>query len=152
MWIAAIYAYTFLPEIIPIHFDGSGIANGYGNKATMFLLPVIGTAIFILVTVLSKYPQIFNYTVRITDQNKQYQYKNTTRMLRCLKLSIAIIFIVIVIDMYLSGTKKMDGLGSWFLIMVFSIINIPVAYFISRMFAKPKAATQNLPADGSQKN
>ena len=152
LWIATAYIYTAFTGIIPIHFDEDGNPDNYGSKAAIFLLPIIGTAVFILLTALNKYPLIFNYSVTITDENRKYQYQNAIRMLRCLKLSIAIICTIITIEMYLSGSKKTYITGSWFLIMIFLVINIPVAYFIMRMFMKPKAPTQNNAIDGPQKN
>lgn len=32
LWLTSIYGYLTLPEIIPIHFSGSGKADGFGDK------------------------------------------------------------------------------------------------------------------------
>jgi uncharacterized membrane protein len=54
----ALYAWsTFgaLPERIPMHFDGSGVANGFAPKswAAWLLLPAIGAGISILFTLIA---------------------------------------------------------------------------------------------------
>ena len=92
LWIFCIRSYTILPEIIPTHFSGSGVVDGHGSKATLFILPVIATVIFLLLSVLNKYPYVFNYIVLITSDNAERQYRLATRMLRQLKLIIILLF------------------------------------------------------------
>lgn len=42
-WILAIQAFPSLPSTIPSHFNAKGEVNGYSSKATIFLLPAVGT-------------------------------------------------------------------------------------------------------------
>ena len=141
-WLVAIYSYTVLPDIIPIHFDTQGRINGYGNKIVIVILPIIGTVIFMFITILNKHPHIFNYPVTITNKNREFQSKNATRMLRCLKVSISLLFCLSALDIYLSGIKKTTGINGTFLIFAIALINISVIYFIRKMFLNSeKSAT-----------
>ena len=38
----------FLPEIIPVHFAGNGVADDFGNKIEIFLMPILLLAVTIL--------------------------------------------------------------------------------------------------------
>lgn len=97
LWIYCIKAYRILPETIPTHFNLKGVADDYGSKATMFILPSVATAIYILITVLNQYPHIFNYMVKITADNAEKQYSFATRMLRVVKLIVIVLIGVICI-------------------------------------------------------
>ena len=37
----AIISFFFLPEIIPVHFAGNGVADDFGNKTEIFLMPIL---------------------------------------------------------------------------------------------------------------
>jgi len=93
-----IYYYNKLPNIIPIHFDFSGKADAFGNKSQIISIPIINTILYIGLTVLNKYPHIFNYLGEITLDNAASQYKFATRLLRFIKLIVMIVFLVIVIS------------------------------------------------------
>lgn len=96
MWCYVLFVYSKLPEIIPTHFSFSGKADAYGSKSSIFTLPILGLVIFVLLTILNRFPHIFNYPVTITEDNALQQYKMGTRVLRYLKLIIAIIFLTII--------------------------------------------------------
>ena len=68
-WILAILSFSNLPESIPTHFNGAGEADGFGEKSNIFALPIIGTILFIGMTMLNKNPHIFNYPKAITNEN-----------------------------------------------------------------------------------
>ena len=46
-WILSIICFSDLPESIPTHFNGAGKADGFGEKINFFVLPIIGTILFI---------------------------------------------------------------------------------------------------------
>lgn len=69
LWGMVIWMYPLLPEEIPIHFNGIGEADGFGSKTTIFLTPIIATFLVVLLSVLERNPENFNYTVKITKEN-----------------------------------------------------------------------------------
>ena len=134
IWWLAIYYFFVLPNIIPVHFSASGKPDSYGSKETIFILPIIGLFIFILLSLLNKYPQIFNYPVKITAANALKQYTNGTRMIRYVKTAVLVIFTLILLFTGLTATGKSNGLGVWFLPLTLVLIVIPVVYLISKAF------------------
>ena len=130
LWGITIFSYANLPEIIPTHFNASGQADDEGSKMILFFLPVIGTLIFVVLTVLNQYPHIFNYPVAITEANAQKQYNNAVRMLKVLKLIIAAVFSILVFLIYHAASPDNGSLGIWFLPVVLGIILIPLGYFV----------------------
>lgn len=134
IWILTILNYFSLPDTIPIHFNASGHADGYGNKSTFFILPVIGTLIFILLSVLNKYPHIFNYPVNITEENAYRQYSNATRLVRYIKFSVEFTFLVIVWGIIQTAHGKSGGLGVWQLPLTLALNLIPTIYFAVKSY------------------
>jgi uncharacterized membrane protein len=129
LWLFNLVHFNDLPATIPIHFNGSGIADSYGPRASIFGLPVIGTLLYIGLTVLQKYPQHFNFSVPITTENALYQYTNAVKMIRVLKIIILVLFFAIDYLTMLTAVGKGDGLGKWFLPFTFGVLFIPIIYF-----------------------
>jgi uncharacterized membrane protein len=136
LWGLTFYSFFVLPTTIPTHFDASGKADDYGNKMTLFILPVLATIIYFGLTQLNKYPHIFNYLTEITVNNAEKQYTMATRMLRFLKLAILIIFSLIIIFTYLTTIGVTNGLGFWFLPLTIGLLFIPTVISICQSFKK----------------
>lgn len=136
LWILTVTAFFKMPDTIPTHFNASGQVDNYGNKETIFILPIIATIIFIGLTILNHYPHIFNYASRITEVNAEYQYSMASKTIRFLKLIIAILFTIIVLDTFLTSINKANGLGSWFLPLTFGLMSLPTMYAIIISFKK----------------
>ena len=135
-WVMTIFAFTTLPESIPTHYNGMGEVDGYGPKATIFFLPVLGTVLFAFLTYIIKKPETFNYTVEITEENALAQYTNATKLLRFMKLALLILFIVIDYKTIATSNGASDGLGKWFLPFTIALIFVPVVFSVYRSFRK----------------
>lgn len=134
MWVIPIIGYSMLPDTIPTHFNIAGEADNWGNKLSVYILPVIGTLLFILLTVVNRFPHIFNYSVEITEDNALRQYTNATRLIRVLKLVLSVIFNLIAVFTIRSAKGESHGLGLWFLPLTLTLIFVPTIYFIIRMY------------------
>ena len=130
LWAFTIFSFIKLPALIPIHFDASGRPDNYGNKWTLFLLPVIGSIVYAGITYLNKFPWVFNYMVQITEGNAESQYSFATRMLRILKCSFMIIFSFIALYSYWTAIGHTEAPGWWFLPLILAIIFVPLIYMI----------------------
>lgn len=137
LWGLAAYFYTQLPGTIPTHFDFFGKANATGKKETLFILPGIGTVIYIALSYLCKIPHLLNYPIPINTNNAEQQYRISVRMLRLLKLSILIVFCLVLLLVYLNVTGNSDGIGIWFVPLVMLLIFAPVVWGI-RAFLRHK--------------
>jgi len=138
IWVLTITNYTNLPDTIPIHYNGAGQADGFGGKATILTLPLIATVLFVGMTILNKFPHIFNYPTNITQDNALRQYTNATRMIRYLKFIIVIIFGLIAFKTIQNANGQADGLGIWFLPLTLGLIFIPLTYFVVKSFKATK--------------
>jgi len=134
IWVLTFTNYSNLPETIPTHYNGAGQADGFGGKATILTLPLIATILFIGLTILNKFPHVFNYPTNITHDNAFRQYTNATRLIRYLKLIIIFIFGLIAFKTIQNANGEADGLGVWFLPLTLGLIFIPLIYFVIKSF------------------
>lgn len=133
IWFLTLSNYPSLPETIPIHYNGMGKADGFGNKSSLLALPIVATILYVGMTILNKYPHVFNYPSDITEQNAFKNYKIATRLIRVLKIVIIIIFGLIVIGTLRNIYGNADGLGIWFLPLIMGLLFVPIIYFLIQM-------------------
>lgn len=119
LWCAPFWFWTSLPEQVPTHFGFDGSPDHWGSKNTIFLLPIITTFLFALLTIVNRYPHSFNYLKPITPENALGQYTSATRMIRKLKMLLLFWFNVILwqIVQTAQGMQQMLGKGFIFLFL-----------------------------------
>jgi uncharacterized membrane protein len=117
-----------IPDSIPTHFGASGKPNSWGNKYTLLLLPSVLIIIYSGLTILSRYPYVYNYPWRITEENAERQYLLARTFLCWLKLEIILLFTFIEWTTIQVALGDNEGLGLMFipisLIVVFGTIGI----------------------------
>ena len=129
--------YAELPDSIPTHFSADGKPDSYNDKWMIWLLPGIGAITYIGLTVLNKYPHIFNYPSEITEENAERQYRMATRMIRILNTSITCFFAYITYSTISIAMGIQNDLGSYFtLFFIGGTVGITVVYAIMAMRAK----------------
>lgn len=122
--------YQSLPDIIPTHYNGAGMADGFGDKWLILTLPLVATVLFVGLTIFNKFPHIFNYPTEITADNALRQYTNATRLIRYLKVIIAVIFGLISYQTIRNANGQIEGLGTWVLPFTLVLIFVPIIYFL----------------------
>ncbi len=81
-----------LPDIVPTNFDLAGKATSWGSKNYLILFLALGLIIYAGMTIISRFPHIFNYTVAINKDNAPMQYVLARQMLAFIKLIIIAMF------------------------------------------------------------
>lgn len=138
IWGIAIYIYPQFPDLIPTHFKTNGEADGYGNKNSLWLLPAIGTLMFVGFTVLSRFPHIYNYPIEITKQNAESQYKNGVMLMRLLKLAVMLIFAFNLYQTQMLIQESSTNIGKWTLTISLGLVMLPIIYFLVKSFRTTK--------------
>lgn len=129
-WFYTVSHYSKLPDIIPTHFGAGGKVDGYGGKMTILFLPLVGTILYVFMTIVARYPHKMNYLVTITEANARKQYSIVTSMFRILKISIAILFFVIAFETVQVAMGAADVLGKWFILILLGLVFVPLFYFM----------------------
>lgn len=137
----AIY-YSSLPDKIPMHFNFSGNVDKYGAKNSVWFLAIIGVITCFGLYKLNHYPHLFNYPVKITEENAKKQYTDTVKMLSYVNLLIAILFAVIcyqIVEIALNQGKQFD---QWSEYLIYTILGLlafgPLVLVVINIFTKEK--------------
>ena len=99
--LAGLWIYTYeaisgsqpLPARIPTHFDAAGNINGWGEPGMLWLLPALGTGLFVLMTLVAFFPQSFNFPVRPTPATRPQLEALALDMIAWLRAEIAGLFL-----------------------------------------------------------
>jgi hypothetical protein len=86
--VRALFGSDHLPERIPIRFDATGHPTTWGSPAMLILLPAITLIIYLLFTVVTRFPGAFNYPFKVTSFNRRQMENLALDMMAWLKVEI----------------------------------------------------------------
>ena len=115
MWVVVGISFTFLNDIVPIHFGADGNPDQYGSKYFILLFPGIGMVIGLTMLLVAKYGKV--------SENYQKYLLATCIILETIFFILTVVFVVYAMT-YLEETPAFDiskimmvVIGSMFIIM-----------------------------------
>lgn len=90
--LSALYGPDKLPERVPLHFGLDGQPNGWGSPHALWTLPIAGSFVGVLMTIVTRYPGSFNYPVRVTRENQARLEELALGMIAWLRLEVLCLF------------------------------------------------------------
>ena len=81
-----------IPDMIPGHYNIAGEIDKYSSKNSIWILIVVQILLFTMMSVLERFPNIWNTGVKITEENQERVYTNLRNMQTYLKMMIMIYF------------------------------------------------------------
>jgi uncharacterized membrane protein len=81
-----------LPGRIPTHFDALGHVNGWGSPHTLLFFPIFAAALYLFLTVIARFPALFNYPVKITESNRAQLEQITLNLISWIKAEMLAFF------------------------------------------------------------
>ncbi|RAW03065.1 DUF1648 domain-containing protein [Pseudochryseolinea flava] len=133
-----IFFFQKLPAVIPIHFDFAGVPNGTGSKINVLIAPALGAAVYVGIFLVKRYSNRMNYPVPVTDANRATLLKLSLRMMRWIRVIIAIFFTLLVVSMVRVGLGY-DERADMFLMIYFLLALIAVvSYYMYQMIQQHK--------------
>ena len=133
MWLYVWIMWDKIPNIVPTHFGLSGAPDRFGNKNSLFALPIISSAMNILLVVLSKMPYYFNYPVSVTEESAEALYKIGKQLILLLDMEIALMFLMLMWENIQAAIGSISGLGAEIVGISMFIIFGTVIYETIRM-------------------
>lgn len=124
--------WAILPVKIPTHFNFTGVPDDWGGKESLFILPVLGTLMYAIMRLLSKYPQIYNYPVEITEENAAFQYLLGRKVINWLRTLLVILFGYLEWNSISVALGDSTGLGSWFIFVVLAFTFVPLILYVMK--------------------
>ena len=120
--------WSSIPDQVPGHFNVSGDVTRWDSKGTLIIMPVIAGVLYIGITILERFPQVWNTGVRITQENMFRVYRILKSMISIVKLLIITIFVSITII-----TSLAISLPSWLMPVFISLIFGTIVFNIVRL-------------------
>lgn len=114
-----------IPDQIPGHYNVEGVIDRWGSKSELLIIWVVGLLLYLGMTAIERFPQIWNTGVQVTRENKEMVYGMLQKMISTLKLIITADFSFLTINSALSRELPL-----WFL-PVFLILTFGTILFFS---------------------
>ncbi|NFS28790.1 DUF1648 domain-containing protein [Clostridium botulinum] len=87
-----IISWSTIPSKIPGHYNTTGVVDKITDKNSLIMLLVVGWIMFIGLSIVEKFPQIWNTGIQVTEKNKEKVYRILKNMIGTMKLLIALAF------------------------------------------------------------
>ncbi len=133
MWLFLIWSYSKMPAQIPTHFDGAGKPDAWSDKGSSFILPVIGSFVYLQMSFVVRLKKSLNTSKKVQVTKEEAYYRTIGWFIRTLKILVMGIFAWITVTSYTTAIGKTDGIGTAFLPISVAVILGVVTYFIVRL-------------------
>lgn len=126
--------WPMLPDSIPRHFGFDGKPDAWSGKGLLLLFPGLGAVLYAGLTVLCKFPHLFNYPWPITETNAASQYGRARTLLGFLETEIIGIFVFLEWKTVQVALGNAEGLGANFLPLFLLTIFITIAVYFRKAY------------------
>jgi uncharacterized membrane protein len=144
-WITyhALHGSNPLPERIPTHFGANGQPNAWGTPGSLWLLPIVGAGLFLIISVVSLFPASFNFPVRSTPASRPRMEALTLQMMAWVKLELSCLFLTIQWSIIASARRGNAALSPAIMpLFLFAVLATLVVY-ASAVIRAARGAFQN---------
>ena len=117
-----------IPEKIPGHYNAMGKIDRMGSKKELLVLPIISWLMYLGMTALERFPQIWNTGVTVTEENKERVYRVLKNMLSTMKLIVVAVFVYLTIN-----SSQAISLSVWFLPVFITLMFGSIIFFIIKL-------------------
>ena len=129
-----VFAWSGPPDKVPIHFGVSGDPTSWADRWMIWFLPALGLILTISMSLLARYPHVYNYPVTVTDENAPQLYRLSRSMVIWLAAEIAVCFAFIEWTMLRTPTGNAEGLVSIFVPLYLVLVFGTIGYFMYATF------------------
>ena len=123
-----ILTWKTIPDQIPAHYNAAGEINRWGSKSELIVLPIISWLMFGLITLIERFPSIWNTGVRITDDNRTEVYRLLKNLIAVVKMFVLLMFGSLTVISSLSLS-----LPVWYILAFIGLLFGAIAYFAVRL-------------------
>lgn len=114
--------WNVIPAEVPSHFGPSGMPDDWSGKETLIFLVVLNLLLYLALTIVCRFPHIYNYPWKITAENAQDQYQIARYLMVFLKTEIVWLLLYIESIAMLVSLGIVEGMGKAFLPVFLVII------------------------------
>lgn len=129
----AVFGPNHLPARIPTHFNAAGQPDGWGVPAMLWLMPAVATFIYLLMTLVARYPAAFHFPVRTGPAARGQLETIALEMLSWLRAEVVCLFVWIQYQTIQFARSGQGALSPFFLPCVLVVIFGTILWHISAM-------------------
>lgn len=118
---------------VPTHFDAGGRPTAWGSPWILLVLPIAALVIYLLMTLVSRFPGAFNYPVRVTPANYARLQELALEMIAWLKAEVVWLFAIIQIATVRAARTGHVGLSPRFMPLALGVIFATIIGYIGAM-------------------
>ena len=115
--------YPDLPQQIPTHYGADGEPDAFGGKSTIWIMASLSLVMYLGLSLLWRYPNIYNYPVEVTEKNAPRLYAEGRNMIRSVKGATVVLFLYISHRSIMVAIGEQTGLGPY-------MVPIMITFFI----------------------
>lgn len=117
-----------IPDPLPMHYDFAGNVDRWGDKAELIILPIVTLIMYGFMTLIERFPQVWNTGVTVTEENQERVYRTLKYLVKTLKLIVVIDFSYMTIN-----TLMCQDLPIWFTPVLLLIVFGDLIFWIIRL-------------------
>ena len=125
--------YSRLPERIATHFNGAGVANGFGARSTLWVLVGIAVLLYATLSAISLVPRVVNLKRPLAPEREKVVLAESMAMVGWIKAAVCWMFAYICLAMVRNGMGLQAGLGPWFLPATLVVVFGTCAFYLVRI-------------------
>jgi len=122
-----------LPARIPTHFNASGQPDGWGAPGMLWVIPLIATVIYLLMSLVSRYPSSFHFPMRMHPAARRGLEAIALNMLSWLRAEVVCLFACIQSKTIQFARSGHGTLSPLFLPAVLIVVFGTIAWHIAAM-------------------
>jgi uncharacterized membrane protein len=126
--------YSRLPERIATHFNGEGVANGFGARSTLWVLVGIALLLYSTLSVINFVPRIVNLKRPLAPDQDKALLAESMAMVGWIKAEVCWMFAYLCLAMVRNGMGLQVGIGSWFLPLTLVVVFGTCGFYLTRIF------------------
>lgn len=124
--------YGDLPDEIPTHFGFRGMPDGFGNKGSIWGLPIIGIILYIGLSLLNYFVVLKNKPNSRSKYGEPVAQESILRLMQVIKLMLSTAFAFIIWKTIQVSLGNAEGLGVWFLPTFIVLMTfLPIIFLIT---------------------
>lgn len=133
----ATYSFANLPAIIPIHFGIDGKPNGWGEKYTIFFIPLINLALVGFMASVRKNPfSYLNLPIKASNNNLEERVKLGRQLLDLIIVAISALFFFIELHIVKLSQSPIQSSGIFIIIVTIVAAILGLSAFYTKKINK----------------
>jgi uncharacterized membrane protein len=129
-----------MPASVPVHFGLDGRPDGWGSPGSLLVIPALAALFYAGLSVLQRYPEIYNYPTAVTPENAESLYRAGRQFVLGTKLFVVANFAVLFYGLISAAVGGPSILGAWYVPTVFGALICLLAVAVVRMLRAGRAS------------